>query len=91
MKQRSGSGVVQGEEDIADIIIQRACRTSAGADSFFTTQRMFCVDGTFVTQKTNPHDPPIKIDVFVSSNCEDFFYSDPVIHAATLRPVSEAW
>lgn len=32
--------------DVADLLMQRACRTSAGADSFFTIQKLFCVDST---------------------------------------------
>lgn len=53
--------------DIADIIMQKACRTSAGADSFFMVQKLFCVSGTFVTQRTSSHDPPIKVDLFLST------------------------
>jgi hypothetical protein len=46
--------------------MQRACRTSAGADSFFTVQKLFCIEGTFLTQKTLDDDPPVLIDVFLS-------------------------
>jgi hypothetical protein len=52
--------------DVTDMIMQRACRTSAGADSFFIVQQLFCVEGTFVTQKTYTFDPPIRVDVFVT-------------------------
>lgn len=52
-------------DHICDILMQRACRTSAGSDSFFTVQKMLCVEGTFVTQKTLVNDPPIHIDVFL--------------------------
>ena len=52
-------------DTIADITMQRACRTSAGADSFFMVQRLLCVDGTFVTQRTGIDDPPIKIDLYL--------------------------
>lgn len=53
-------------EAISDAIMQRACRTGAGADSFFMVQKLLCVEGTFVTQRTFLTDPPIKIDVFVA-------------------------
>jgi len=33
-------------EAAADLLMQRACRTSAGADSFFTVQKLFCVEST---------------------------------------------
>ena len=50
---------------ISDAILQRGCRTSAGADTFFLVQQLFCVDGTFVTQKTSLHaEEPIIVDVF---------------------------
>jgi hypothetical protein len=59
------------------LIIQRACRTSAGADSFFMVQRLFAtVPGTFVTQRTNilgfvpfvNGEPPVEIDVYVQES-----------------------
>lgn len=68
-------------DHICDILMQRACRTSAGSDSFFTVQKMLCVEGTFVTQKTLVNDPPIHIDVFLGHH-ESF---EPVSH-----PVSPA-
>jgi hypothetical protein len=40
-------------EAISDLLLQRACRTSAGADSFFFVQKMLCMEGTFVTQKVS--------------------------------------
>eukprot|EP01031_Cornospumella_fuschlensis_P048974 gene48974-59956_t len=56
-----------GADAIADLLLQRACRTSAGSDSFFTIQKMFCVEDTIVTQNTTiTDDPPIHIDVFLS-------------------------
>ncbi len=57
-----------------NIILQRACRTSAGADSFFMVQGLFAtVQGTFVTQRTNivgfvpfvNGEPPVQVEVFV--------------------------
>jgi hypothetical protein len=57
-----------------DIILQRACRTSAGSDSFFMVQRLFAtVQGTFVTQRTNilgfvpfvNGEPPVEVAVHV--------------------------
>ncbi len=51
---------------ITDAVLQRACRTGAGADSFFAVQKLLCVEGTFVTQRTYVSDPPIRIDVFVA-------------------------
>lgn len=53
--------------EITDIIMQRACRTSAGADSFFTIQKLLCVEGTFVIQRAFLNDPPIRIDVFITN------------------------
>lgn len=51
---------------ISDTILQRGCRTSAGADSFFMVQKLLCVEGTFVTQKTSLRaEDPIIVDVFL--------------------------
>ena len=51
---------------VSDTILQRGCRTSAGADSFFMVQKLLCVDGTFVTQKTSLRaEDPIIVDVFL--------------------------
>jgi hypothetical protein len=58
--------VYESADDITDLILQRACRTSAGADSFFKIQTLLCLDDTFVTQKTFLHDPPIRVDVFIA-------------------------
>ena len=43
-------------------------RTSAGADSFFVVQKLLCaaIPGLVVTQRTYQHEPPIKIDVFLT-------------------------
>jgi hypothetical protein len=62
------SALYNDANHICDLLMQRACRTSAGADSFFTVQKMLCVEGTFVTQKTLVDDPPIHIDVFLSQS-----------------------
>ncbi len=68
-------------ESVRDSILQRACRTSAGADSFFTVQKMLCIEGTFMTQKTLEEDPPIHIDVFLAkSSAED--------SPATMSPIT---
>ena len=66
MLRASSISQKKGSTDwISDIILQRGCRTSAGADSFFLVQKLFCVDGTFVTQKTSLQaEDPIVIDVF---------------------------
>jgi len=50
---------------ILDTIFRRACRTSAGVDSFFMVQKLLAVEGTLVTQKPVVCDPPIRIDVFL--------------------------
>jgi hypothetical protein len=52
--------------EVSNILLQRACRTSAGSDSFFTVQKMLCIEGTFLTQKTLVDDPPVHIDVFLA-------------------------
>eukprot|EP01041_Mallomonas_annulata_P004218 gene4218-8393_t len=54
---------------ISDVILQRACRTSAGADSFFKIQTMFDINGFVLTQHTNSCDAPIKVDFFVKEDC----------------------
>lgn len=55
------------------LILQRSCRTSAGADSFFMIQCLFAsVPGTIVTQRTNilgfvpfvNGEPPLHVDLF---------------------------
>ncbi|KAJ1379041.1 hypothetical protein B484DRAFT_37923, partial [Ochromonadaceae sp. CCMP2298] len=56
----------QQDASIAEIVMQRACRTSAGADSFFMVQKLLCSEGTFVTQRAFPSDAPIRVDVFVA-------------------------
>lgn len=53
-------------EEISNLVMKRACRTSAGADSFFMVQRLLCVEGTFVSQKTYATEPPIRVDVFLA-------------------------
>jgi hypothetical protein len=50
---------------IADDILKRGCRTSAGADSYFKVAELLCVEGTFVIQRSDPSDPPITLDVFL--------------------------
>lgn len=62
-------------EAISDAVLQRACRTGAGADSFFMVQKLLCVEGTFVTQRAFLSDPPIKIDVFVADPEPEYDYS----------------
>ena len=37
----------------AELILQRSCRSSAGTDSFFMVQKLFAVEGTLVTQRSN--------------------------------------
>mmetsp|Transcript_24387 Transcript_24387/g.26660 ORF Transcript_24387/g.26660 Transcript_24387/m.26660 type:complete len:372 (+) Transcript_24387:101-1216(+) len=54
-------------KSVGNLLMQRACRTSAGADSFFTVQKLLCTEGTFLTQKTLEDDPPVLIDVFLAS------------------------
>jgi hypothetical protein len=58
---------LRGPEEVADLLMQRACRTSAGADSFFSIQRLLCAEDSFVTQNIGlEDDPPIHIDVFLA-------------------------
>ena len=38
----------------------------SGADSYFMVQKLFSVEGTFITQKINKYDPPVRVDVFVN-------------------------
>ena len=59
-------GVYSSAESVRDLILQRACRTSAGADAFFAVQKMLCVEGTFVSQKAADEVPPIHVDVFLA-------------------------
>ncbi len=57
----------------AEIILQRSCRSSAGTDSFFMIQKLFCAEGTLVTQRSNilgfvpfiNGEPPVVIDVYL--------------------------
>lgn len=62
------SEVYPSAESISDTIMCRACRTSAGADSFFMVQKLLCVEGHFVTQRASLKDPPIHLDVFISDS-----------------------
>lgn len=63
----------------AELILQRSCRSSAGTDSFFMVQRLFAIEGTLVTQRSNilgfvpfvNGEPPVVIDVFLEDK-EDF-------------------
>jgi hypothetical protein len=52
-------------ESLTNIILQRASRTGCGSDSFFMVQKLFCIEGTFVTQKVETTDEPIKMHVFI--------------------------
>lgn len=65
---------------VADIVIQRACRTSAGADSYFMVQKLLCVQGTFITQRSvmSGLDPPIRIDLFIANQAESL--NDDEVH-----------
>lgn len=63
--QRQGSCVSPDVADVTGLILQRACRTTTGADSYFMVQKLFCVSGTHVTHKSGRRDPPVKVDVFV--------------------------
>mmetsp|Transcript_7263 Transcript_7263/g.12200 ORF Transcript_7263/g.12200 Transcript_7263/m.12200 type:complete len:413 (-) Transcript_7263:1350-2588(-) len=65
---------------IADCVLQRACRTSAGAESFFMVQKMLCVEGTFVTQRAFLSDPPIKIDIFLAAHPQQCGDDGDVVH-----------
>ena len=38
--------VYPSSRELTDMVMQRACRTSAGADSFFMIQKLLCVEGT---------------------------------------------
>lgn len=78
-------------ENIANIIMQRACRTSAGADSFFMVQRFLCVESTFVSQKTSPNDPPIRVDVFlVDSSTDEALPTMSSNSSTSTRPISNS-
>lgn len=52
-------------DSITNIILQRASRTGCGSDSFFMVQKLFAIEGTFVTQKVETTDEPIKMRVFI--------------------------
>jgi hypothetical protein len=53
-------------KELGNVLMQRACRTAAGSDSFFTVQKMLCTEGTFLTQKMLAVEPPVLIDVFLA-------------------------
>ena len=61
-------GEVRSGESIANAVLQRSCRTGAGSDSFFVVQSFLCSPETFVTQRSDKIDPPIKIDFFIDKN-----------------------
>ena len=58
----------------AELILQRSCRSSAGTDSFFMVQKLFAVEGTLVTQRSNilgfvpfvNGEPPVVINLFLN-------------------------
>lgn len=56
-------------ENMYNIILQRASRTSSGSDSFYKAQTMFRVEGMFLAQYSSKNDPPVKIDLFISNRC----------------------
>jgi hypothetical protein len=72
-------------EALTAAVMQRACRTGAGADSFFMVQKLLCVEGTFVTQRTFMNDSPIKIDVFLAPEPPNEFSPDPVAAPPSAR------
>lgn len=61
-------GEVRSGNSIANAVLQRSCRTGAGSDSFFVVQNFLCSPETFVTQRSDKVDPPIKIDFFIDKN-----------------------
>lgn len=56
-------------DNIYNVILKRACRTSAGSDSFYKVQKMFLVEGMFLAQYSSSNDPPVKVDIFLSNRC----------------------
>eukprot|EP01038_Epipyxis_sp_PR26KG_P015973 gene15973-21679_t len=70
MKNRDcyDSMLFESSDIVSDTVMQRACRTSAGADSFFMVQKLLCKEGTFVTQQTDIADSPIRLDLFITES-----------------------
>lgn len=62
----------------AQLILQRACRTSGGADSFFMIRKLFEVDNTLVTQRSNI----VGFTPFINGE-------PPVVINTLIRPVSD--
>ncbi len=73
---------------IKEILMQRACRTSAGLDCFFTIQQLLCTEGTFLAQKMLPDDPPILIDVFVTEHIDAPTTTAATVHEKSMTATS---
>ena len=58
------------DENIADIILQRACRTSSGGDSFLSVRKKFLCDGTVLVQRHKERDVSnmTRIDIFLEKD-----------------------
>lgn len=94
-KSTPSSSSSSRSNDISDTILQRGCRTSAGADSFFMVQKLLCVEGTFVTQKTSLRsEDPIIVDVFYAHDetdlDPDLNYLDPDLTVENMRALEHS-
>ena len=49
------------EEGMKEKILKNACRTGSGADAFFVIQKLLCIPGTFMAQRSCSDDPPVNI------------------------------
>ena len=56
------------EEGMKEKILKNACRTGSGADAFFVIQKLLCIPGTFMAQRSCSDDPPVKIDMFKAAD-----------------------
>lgn len=61
--------------EIAEEVMQRSCRSSTGADSFFAVHQLFSIQDTIVMQHEDEERPTIEITLF-SSNGSIYSRSD---------------
>ena len=60
---------LSSSQTVNNIILQRACRTCSGADSFFKIEKIFHSHGVCLVQRSSSSEPPIIVDIFISDGC----------------------
>ena len=73
--------------EICDLVLRRACRTGAGADSIFMVQSFFCVEGTFAKHCSSSTDPPIRISLSLDESSGSLHFKSEVHNTFAVHDV----